>query len=637
MELNMAILDILAVRKRPATPTAVHTATRNGGGGGLARTVGPAALEVTPRHVIVGDHYAATLAVVGYPAEVGPAWLEQLLSFPGRVDVAVHIDPMPAQVAAGRLRRQRARFESTRRLAADKARLPDPMVEAAAEDAAALAEKVARGAAKLFDTGIYITVHARTLSELADSVAQVRARAAATLLDLVPATWRHHHGWTTTLPLGVDSLKMRRVLDTDALAACFPLAAADLPGPLPGEAPPAGGVLYGVNTASPGIVWWDRWSLDNHNSVVLARSGAGKSFFVKLEVLRSLYAGVRVAVVDPEHEYARLARHVGGTVVGLGEPGVRLNPLDLPANQRRADTLTRRGLFLHTLAAVMLGADNQPGGALDAREKAALDRAIIATYTAAGITCDPATWSRPAPLLRDLESTLDSDDDPAAQTLAARLAPWTSGNFSHLFAGPTTTAPAGHLVVWSLRHLPDELRGVGTLLALDAIWRDVEFPTPARAGWRAPRRLVVVDEAWLLMRSGEGARFLFRMAKASRKRNAGLCVVTQDAADVLSTDLGVAVVSNACTQVLLRQAPQAIDAVADAFNLTAGEARLLLSAGQGEALLVAGSSRVSFNVVASASERALAATGADLDLDPATDTDTDGIDVYGFDEGGEDR
>jgi type IV secretory pathway VirB4 component len=616
----MGILEFMAGRRRPA---AART-----GGSVLAGTVGPAALEVTPRHVIVGDHYAATLAVVGYPAEVGPAWLEQVLSFPGRVDVAVHIDPMPAQVAAARLRRQRARFESTRRLSADKGKLDDPTVEAAADDAAALADKLARGAAKLFRTGVYITVHARTLPELADAVAQVRARASATLLDLVPVTWRHHHGWTTTLPLGVDSLNMRRVLDTDALAASFPLAAADLPGPLPGQAPPTGGVLYGVNTNSPGIVWWDRWSLDNHNSVVLARSGAGKSFFVKLEVLRSLYAGVRVAVVDPEDEYTRLAAHVGGTVVRLGEPGVRLNPLDLPVGSRRPDTLTRRGLFAHTLVAVMLGADTHTGG-LDAREKAALDRAIIAAYTAAGITSDPTTWNRPAPLLHDLASTLDSDSDPAADTLAARLSPWTTGNFSHLFAGPTTSAPAGHLVVWSLRQLPDELRGVGTLLALDAIWRDVDNPPPTRAGCRAPRRLVVVDEAWLLMRTGEGARFLYRMAKASRKRNAGTTVVTQDAADVLSTDLGMAVVSNAATQVLLRQAPQAIDAVADAFGLTTGEARLLLTAEQGGALLVAGTSRVAFRVIASASERILAATGVRADPHPAVGAGGDDVDPDG--------
>lgn len=565
----------------------------------------PAALHVTPWHVKVGNGYAQTFAVTGYPSEVGPAWLDPLLSYPGRVDVAVHVHPVPAQLAAPMLRKQRARLESTRRLDADHGRLGDPATDAAAHDAADLAQRVARGAAKLFDTGIYVTVHGRTLDELATVTAGVKSAAASVLLDLSPATFRHQQGWVATLPVGVDPLKMRRILDTTALAAAFPLASADLAAPAPGLVVQPEGVLYGANTTSPGVLVWNRWAQDNHNSVVLARSGAGKSYFVKLEVLRSLYQGVDVSVIDPEDEYAVLAEHVGGTVVQLGQPGVRINPLDLPVDQR-PDTLTRRGLYLHTLIAVMLGATPPP------TERAALDRAITATYAAAGITNDPATWSRPAPLLRDLASILDSDADPAAAQLAARLAPWTSGNFSSLFDGPTSTRPEGHLVVWSLRHLPDELRTVGTLLALDSIWSGIDSPSKRdRRGGSRPqgRRLVVVDEAWLLMRDGEGARFLFRMAKAARKRSAGLCVITQDASDVLSTDLGLAVVSNAATQVLMRQSTQSIDAVAEAFSLTGGESRMLLSAARGEGLLVAGRSRVPFRSLASGSEHKLAVTG----------------------------
>jgi type IV secretory pathway VirB4 component len=618
-----------------------HNSSQPASASGLAATVGPAALQVAPRHVQVGDHYTATFAVTGYPAEVGPAWLEPLLSYPARLDIALHIQPVPAPVAAASLRRQRARFESTRRLDADKGRLGDPTVEAAAGDAADLAARLARGAAKLFRTGIYLTVHARTPDELTEASAQVRAAAASVLLDIQPATWRHHHGWTTTLPLGADSLNMRRTLDTDALAAAFPLASHDLPAPLPGEPPAAGGVLYGVNTEGPGIVWWDRWRLDNHNSVVLARSGAGKSYLVKLEVLRNLYQDVHVAVIDPEDEYTTLAHHVGGTVVRLGQPGVRLNPLDLPTGDTRPDTLTRRGLFLHTLVTVMAGTTPAP------EERAALDRAIITCYRGAGITTDPATWTQPAPLLRDLAAALEADQDPAAGTLAARLAPWVHGSFADLFAGPTTTAPGGHLVVWSLRHLSDELRTVGTLLALDAIWRDIDRPPPpphrpatGHAGRHRPtapdhngrrgpsrppqarRRLVVVDEAWLLMRDGEGARFLFRMAKAARKRHAGLTVVTQDAADLLGCELGVAVVANAATQILLRQSTQSIQAVQEAFGLTAGEARLLLSAQRGQALLVAGTTRVSFRVVASAGEDRLCQSLAGFDSpDPAAASD----------------
>ncbi|MFF0123768.1 VirB4 family type IV secretion system protein [Micromonospora arida] len=559
----------------------------------------PAALSATPWHVQVGDGYAATYVVCGYPAEVGPAWLDPLLSYPARVDVSVHLDPVAPQLAAPMLKRQRARLESSRRLDADQGRLGDPMVEAAAADAADLAERVARGAAKLFDTGIYVTIHARTLDELRTVTAGVKSAAASVLLDLQPATFRHHQGWISTLPVGVDALRMRRILDTTALAAAFPLASADLAAPAPGTVAAPEGLLYGVNTTSNGVVIWNRWAQDNHNSVVLARSGAGKSYFVKLEVLRNLYQGTVVSVIDPEDEYAPLAEHVGGTVVQLGQPGVRVNPLDLPADHR-ADTLTRRGLYLHTLISVMLGAAPPPG------ERAALDRAITATYARVGINGDPGTWTKPAPLLRDLADMLAADDDPAAGQLAARLAPWTVGNFANLFDGPTTTVPRGHLVVWSLRHLPDELRTVGTLLALDSIWSGIDTPAAAT---RRRRQLVVVDEAWLLMRDGEGSRFLFRMAKAARKRSAGLCVITQDAADVLSTDLGLAVVSNAATQVLMRQSTQSIDAVSEAFGLTAGESRLLLSAPRGEGLLVAGRSRIPFRAVGSAAEHRLAVTG----------------------------
>jgi len=571
--------------------------------GGVAAAVAPGSVEVTPRFVRVGNGYCATLAVNGYPAEVGPVWPEPLLSWPGRLDLALHIEPLPAPIAAARLRTQRARLESSRRADETRGKLADPYVEAAADDAADLAERLARGVSKLFRVGLYATVHARTEAELVEACAQVKAAAASTLLDVQPATWRHLAGWTTTLPLATDGLQMLRTMDTQALAAAFPLASPDLPAPLPGEETPSGGVLYGVNPASNGVVWWDRWACENYNSVVLARSGAGKSYFVKLEVLRSLYHGVQVEVIDPEDEYTRLADAVGGIVVRLGAHGVKINPLDLPVGDKRPDVLTRRGLFLHTLIAVLLGHVPPPG------EKAALDRAILAVYRNAGITADPRTHSRPAPLLADLASSLEMENDPAAKELAARLAPWVVGSFKDLFDGPTTHRPDGHLVVWSLRHLPDELRTVGTLLALDHIWRQVDLPPQHREGARRQRRrLVVVDEGWLLMRDGEGARFLFRMSKAARKRNAGLTVVTQDAVDVLGTDLGQAVVSNAATQILLKQAPQAIDAVGDAFGLTVGERRLLLAARTGTGLLISGTNRTSFEAVSSPAEHALATT-----------------------------
>ncbi|MFC7101193.1 VirB4 family type IV secretion system protein [Nonomuraea rubra] len=359
-------------------------------------------------------------------------------------------------------------------------------------------------------------------------------------------------------------------------------------------------MLYGLSATGSGVIVWDRFAQDNHNSVVLARSGAGKSFFTKLEALRLLYQGVEVAVVDPEDEYARLAHAVGGTHLRLGASGVRWNPLDLPVSHgARDDVLSRRSMFLQTLIATMLG-----GTPLTPQARATLDAAIIATYEAAGITRDPTTWTRPAPLLADLVTTLTGKTSGQTGTdLAAQLAPYVTGSYRELFDGPTTTHPAGHLTVFSLRNLPEEMKAVGTLLALDAIWRRIANPHDRR------KRLVVVDEAWLLMKEPEGARFLFRMAKAARKHWAGLAVVTQDAADLLGSELGQAIVANAASQVLLRQAPQAIGAVGDAFDLTDGERQFLLAAERGEALLVADpANRIALSIVASPAEAALATT-----------------------------
>ncbi|MFC5830371.1 VirB4 family type IV secretion system protein [Nonomuraea insulae] len=565
----------MRIRRTPAPPT----------------RYGPDAVTVDARHLTVGGSLCATLAITGFPREVAAGWLEPLLTYPGRLDVSLHVEPVPSLVATDRLRKQLARLESGLRSDHEHGRLLDPGAEAAAEDAQDLAARIARGQAKLFRASIYLTVHAGTQDELDDACAQVRALAASLLLDARQVTFRQLQGWVSTLPFAYDNLGMRRTFDTPALAAAFPFTSPDLTTDLGATA-----VLYGANMASASLVAWDRFAQDNHNSVTLARSGSGKSYLTKLEALRSLYAGIEVAVIDPEDEYARLAHAVGGAYVHLGAPKVRLNPLDLPpASQRGEDPLTRRALFLHTLTAVMLG---QP---LTNTAKAALDRAILATYRHAGITTAAHTWNRRPPLLSDLAEALACDPDPQAKELAAGLAPYVSGSHRQLFDGPTTTSPDSHLIVFSLRDLPDELKAVGTLLTLDAIWRRVSDPYNRRP------RLVVVDEAWLLMKIPEGARFLLRMAKSARKHWAGLSVITQDAADLLGSDLGQAIVANSTTQILLRQAPQAIDTVAEAFHLSDGERQLLLSAERGTGLLTAGTSgqRCPLQVISSAREHEL--------------------------------
>lgn len=597
---------------RLSTGTAGPTVSLAGQSGDGTAGFTPAWLQLGAQSVQVAGEHVATLAVTGYPSEVAPGWLEPVLTYPGRLDVALHIEPVAPVIAADRLRKQRARLESTRRLSQTNGRLQDPELEAAADDATDLAYAVARGQTRLFKVGIYLTIHAPTPSALADGVARVRALGESLLLRTEPATWRAVQGWATTLPLGVDALKLRRTFDTAALAAAFPFTSPDLPAPDPVHPGRLSGVLYGVNATSPGLVVWDRWAQDNHNTVVLARSGAGKSYFTKLDVLRSLYTGVQVAVIDPENEYTALAAEVGGTLLPLGRPGVRLNPLDIPhpltpsgeaaMGVNVGDGLTRRVLFAHTFLDVALGG-------LDPGERAALDRAVMGAYQQVGITTDPRTWARPAPLLGDVAAQLSATQDPgtveAARRLASRMAPFVTGSWSGLFNGPTSVRPDGHLVVFCLKDLPDELKTLATLLTLDAIWQKVSDPSVPAAARR--RRLVVVDEAWLLMRDPAGASFLFRMAKAARKYATGLSVITQDAADLLGTDLGQAVVANAATQVLMRQAPQAIDAIAEAFGLSAGERQILLTAPQGRGLLLAGGSdRVAFQSIASPGEDALA-------------------------------
>jgi hypothetical protein len=585
----------------PEDPSDSEQARGEGAGGVVVFS--PDEVLLGARVVVTEAGMVAVFAVTGYPSEAYPGWLDPLLGYPGRLDVSVHITPVDPATAADRLRKQLARFESGRTHKAEHGQLPDPLVEAATEDAHELAARVARGEGRLFQVGLYLAVHGPDPETLAREVSAVRALAGSLLLAAQPASYRQWQGWTSCLPLGLNELNIGRTMDTDALAAAFPFTSPDLPAPDPVSTAAPDGVLYGLNLQSSGLVCWDRFTADNHNAVILGRSGAGKSYFAKLELLRLLYRGVTAFVLDPEDEYTRLTHAVGGTVIRLGAPGVTLNPLDLPLhvrpNGRRhapADAVTRRGLFLHTFITVLLGAEPDPTG------RAVLDEAITATYTRAGITqADPTTWTRPAPLLADLAAELTNHPDPAGAALAARLRPFTRGAFSGLFAAPTSTAAAGHLVSFSLREVPEELRPAATLLVLDHIWRDVSDPAHRRP------RVVVVDEAWLFMQQPAAARWLHRMAKSARKHWAGLTFVSQDVADVLGTELGIAVITNSATQVLLRQAPQTIDEVVRVFDLSAGMRSFLLGAAVGQGLLCTGT-WVAFHATASAVEDDLITT-----------------------------
>ena len=563
-------------------------------------TLGGPAIHVGARHLEVEGGVCQTLIVTGYPREVAVGWAEPLLAYPGQLDIAFHLAPIPAPRAATQLRKRRARLESAHRTSTGQGRVEDPHQLTAAADAAEIADRIATGQSRLFRVAVYITVHALTLEHLEAELQQVKALCDSLLLDAVPSTFRALAGWISTLPLGSDLLGMGRSMDTDAVATTLPFTSPELVADL-GETT----VVYGTNTHSSGLVAWDRFcgDLDNHNSVILARSGAGKSYLAKLELLRALLVGVEVAVIDPEGEYLRLAEAVGGTTISLGTQDGRLNPfaLPIPGEGEDGNSFTSRALFLHTLIGAMVGE-------LSPTEKSVLDRAIVTAYAQAGITRDPTTWGRDAPVLADLAHALEElATDPgigetparAAQDLSERLEPFVHGSHASLFEGASTAQVGGHLTVVSLKDLPEEVRPVGVLLALDAIWRNVTSPGPARP------RMVVVDEAWLLLQDPAAARYLARWSKAGRKHWMGLTLVTQDVGDVLSTELGRVVIANSATQVLFKQAPQTLDAVAEAFHLSAGETHLVGTAPRGSALLVAGHQRVGFHPLASAHEHAL--------------------------------
>ncbi|MFN2613474.1 MAG: VirB4 family type IV secretion system protein, partial [Actinomycetota bacterium] len=328
---------------------------------------------------------------------------------------------------------------------------------------------------------------------------RVRSLCASMLLDVRATTFRAVEGWLTTLPLGLDLLKLRRTFDTRALAAAFPFANAEIEG--------RSGVLFGRNATTGGLVFIDRFGLDNYNQVVLARSGAGKSYFTKLQILRQLYDGIEVLVIDPENEYTRLARAVGGTEITLGANGARLNPLDLAA-AGQPEAITEQTLFMHSLVASLLGE-------LSVEERSVLDHAVLRAYAGQGITADPRTHARQAPLLHHVVAQLDQQG--TATRIADGLRTYATGSYRGLFDEPTSVRPEGHLVVFSLRDLPAELKAAGAVMAMESIWRRVT------RGERR-RRVVVVDEAWLLLRAGgeAGAQFMWRLAKSARKYWCGL-------------------------------------------------------------------------------------------------------------------
>jgi type IV secretory pathway VirB4 component len=527
----------------------------------------------------VGERWCTTVSVTGYPSEVSQAWLSPLLNYAGPVEVSLHVSPQPTDTAASYLKRQLSGFESTRQMDEAKGRLVDPKVKAAASETSDLMDLLARGESRMFWAGIYITVWGDSEDELEAEVRRVRSLAASLSLETARSVLRSFEGWATTLPHAKDYLGVTVPFDTQSLACTFPFASSEID--------QGGGVLYGRNSSSGSLAFCNRFSLDNYNQVVLAESGKGKSYLTKLVALRSLCQDIEVLVVDPENEYLRLADAVGGTVVRLGPDGDRVNPFDV-APDGTTGAFFDQALFGQTVIETLVGG-------LSAGEKAVLDAAVIDAYRSVGITSDPRTHRRPSPLLSDVADLLSQSED--GSDLAARLRPYVSGGRQGLFDEPTSVWPEGHLVVFALKHLPKELKPTGMLMAIDAIKRRVV------TGERRPR-IVVVDEAWQILGMGHAlaAGFLETLARSARKHYCGLTTVTQNIGDVISTDLGRAILTNSSSQVLLGQKPQDLDALSKAFNLSDGECAFLASCDRGQGLLCVGRQRAAIEVLASPSE-----------------------------------
>jgi conjugal transfer ATP-binding protein TraC len=569
------------------------------GGRSLADLVAPAAVEVARDHLRLDAQYARVLAVTGYPRTVGPGWLRPLVQSDLPLEVAVHVYPLDSAEMVRALSFKLVQLQSSRLAQLREERIADPEREVAVEDAERLRDSLARGDERVFSVGLYILVRAQTRRALDDLTHRVEATLDGMLAHSRTAIWEQERGFHTCLPEGRDELLVYRNLDTTSLAMTLPLVG--------GSLSMDGGVLYGVSpaTQSPIIVDpFDR-TLENANLVVVAPSGSGKSYFVKLLALRNLVQGVDFLVIDPEDEYRAVCTAAGGQYIRLASSSPhRLNPFDLPArgavdDAEGQDPLGERVTALHALLAVMLttGGGDPP----DARERAALDRALYETYARSGITADPSTHSRPAPLLRDLHQVLVEAHGELAAGLATRLEPFVQGSLAAgMFSGPTNVELDGRLVVFTIQQLADELRPLAIQVIAGHVWNRVRRH-------RRPR-LLIVDEAWRLFEHPEGGAFLAGLARRARKYWLGLITISQLVADFVDDRHGKAGFQNAPMKLILKQDSDGIDRAAEVLKLADDERRLLLAADRGEGLLFARGSRVHITIQASQAEHRLATT-----------------------------
>ena len=549
--------------------------------------ISPKTIEVDFNHIKINDTYYRTIFVSGYPRFVSPGWLEPIINFNSSLDISFYVYPIEGKSVLDDLRRKITEMEAEIATDIERGKIIDPNTQAKLEDALALQEQLVKGAERFFEFAFYITIPAATLEELDHISKQVESTLGSLMIIAKKATLDMEKGFLTTAPLGWDRLSITRNMDSTSLATTFPLTSAELSSDE--------GVLYGINPQNGSFIIFDRFTLENSNMTIFATSGAGKSYFVKLESVRSLMLGTEVIIIDPEAEYKPLCEEIGGEYISFSfSSPSKINPFDLSQIYTEGENqLGLKILTLHSFFKVIMGK-------LDPIKEAVLDRAIVMTYRAKGITNSPETQKKEPPLMEDLYKTLIGMETRDALDLASRIEKFVKGSFVGIFDKQTNIDINNPFTVFSVKDMQEALRPIVMFMILDFIWTRVQR--------NLKRRILIVDEAWHMMRYEDSAQFLWSVVKRARKYYLGLTTITQDVEDFLSQDIGKAIVTNSALRVLLKQSPTAIDKVGEIFYLSQGERQLLMSANVGEGIFFAGAHHAPIKVVASPDEHKLITT-----------------------------
>ena len=547
----------------------------------LRDIISPSALRVASRHLEIGEKYARTFYIMQYPRVLQEGWFAPIINLDRIFDVSIFVHPMDTARVLRELQKKVTEIESQINLSAERGLVRDPKLDAAYQDVERLRDQLQRAQESLFNVGVYITIYGNNQEEIDKIESELRSILESKLILVRPALFQQTDGFHSTTPMASDRLQIHSKLNTSPLSSLFPFISFDLTSDK--------GILFGINRHNSSLVLFDRFSLENYNSVTFAKSGSGKSYAAKLEIIRSLMFDTEVIVIDPEKEYEYLAEAVGGRYFHISLTSEHhINPFDLPPvrdDESPADVLRSNIITLVGLIRIMLGG-------LTPEEDAIIDRAITETYALKDITPEQDFSNKEAPLLSDLELVLAGMQ--GGESLAQRLAKYTRGTWAGFINQPTNVDINKKFIVFSVRDMQDELKPVAMHIVTHHIWNTVRHTLK--------KRLLVIDEAWWMFRSEDTASFLFSIAKRGRKYFLGLSTITQDVEDFLRSPYGIPIITNSSIQMLFKQSPAAIDILQKTFNLTDEEKYLLLESEVGEGIFFAGLKHVAIKVVGSYTE-----------------------------------